>query len=97
MDLEEEASAEEAEAAEAASATEAEVATEVDVEEALVAEVLQEAEVPHEVAEEVLVPEPRSSFNLTSDSKVSMSSVERTTLSSPRISTQESLSTMKNV
>jgi len=77
------ASAAEAEAAEA-SVTEAEdvdSVTEVAVEEIEAAsevEELQEAEVPHEV---VLVPGPRSSFNLTSDSKVSLSYVERMTLS----------------
>jgi hypothetical protein len=50
-------------------------------EEEIEVEELQEAEVPHEVDEVVLVPEPRSSFNLTSDSKVSLSYVERMTLS----------------
>ena len=101
--VEAEASAEEAEAAEA-SATEAEEETEVasveEIEAALVAEELQEEEVPHEaevVPEEVLVLEPRSSFNLTSDSKAFLSYVERTTLSLPRILTQESPSITKNV
>ena len=82
-------------------ATEAEEVTEVasveEIEAALVAEELQEAEVPHEVAEVALVPEPRSSFNLTSDSKAFLSYVERTTLSLPRILTQESPSITKNV
>jgi hypothetical protein len=73
------ASAAEAEAAEA-SVTEAEAVTEVAVVH-LVVEEPQEAEVPHEVVEVELVPEPRSSFNLTRDSKVSMSCVERMTLS----------------
>ena len=97
--VEVEASAAEAEAAEA-SATEAEAEIEVDS----VVEVEEPQEVVHEVAEEEpeveeeeLVPVPRSLSNLTSDSKVSMSYVERTTLSLPRISTQESLFITKNV
>ena len=56
-----------------------------------------EAEVVPEEEEEESVLEPRSSFNLTRDSKASLSYVERTTLSSPRISTQESPFITKNV
>ena len=60
-------------------------------------EEIEEAEVVPEEEEEESVPVPRYSFNLTRDSKASLSYVERTTLSSPRISTQESPFITKNV